>query len=95
MPTTATEYMQAAQEQTLKTIRDSQQAVVDAVRAWADAVERVVPATPAMPYSDQLPTSKDLIETSFAFAEELLKAQREFAENVLAAAAPVIEPKHE
>jgi hypothetical protein len=93
MPTTPSEYVQSAQEQTLKTVRDGQQAIVEAVRAWADAVERIVPPTPALPFSEQLPSPQQVVETSFDFAEQLLKTQREFTENVLAAAAPVLTPK--
>jgi hypothetical protein len=96
MPTTIkTEHVQTAQEQTLKTIRDGQQAVVEAVKAWAEAVERLVPSTPAVPFAEQLPSPQEVVHTSFDFAEQLLKAQREFAENVLSAAAPVLEPKGE
>ena len=83
----------AAQEQTLKSIRETQQAVVEAVRTWADAVEKTVPAVPAMPFAEELPSPTEIVHTSFEFAEQLLKAQREFAENVLAAASPVIDKK--
>jgi hypothetical protein len=94
MPTTTpTEYVQSAQEQTLKTLRDGQQAIIDAVRAWAEAFERIVPQTPALPFSEQLPSPQEVVQTSFDFAEQLLKTQREFAENVLAAAEPVLTPK--
>jgi hypothetical protein len=93
MPATATEYTQAAQEQTLKAIRQSQQAVVEAVRTWASAIEKAVPETPALPFAEQLPSPREVVQTSFEFAEQLLKTQREFAESVLAAAAPVLEPK--
>jgi hypothetical protein len=91
MPTTATEYAQTAQEQTLTTIRQTQQAVVEAVRSWASAVEKSVPEIPAAPFAEQLPSAQEVVQTSFDFAEQLLKAQREFAESVLAAAAPVLE----
>jgi hypothetical protein len=95
MSTTVTEVAQAAQEQTLKALRQSQQAVVQVVRAWASAVEKAIPETsPALPFADKLPTAEEIVETSFGFAEELLKAQREFAENIVAAAAPVL-PKPE
>ena len=80
-----------AQDQTLKVVRQSQQAVVDAVRTWAEAVESAIPELPALPYGDRLPTPSEVVETSFGFAEQLLAAQREFAQNILAAAAPVIE----
>jgi hypothetical protein len=90
---TTTEYAQAAQEQTLKSIRETQQAIVEAVRTWADSIEKTTPATSALPFAEELPSPKEILQTSFGFAEQLLKAQREFTENVLAAAAPVIEPK--
>jgi hypothetical protein len=96
MPTTTpkpSEYVQSAQEQTLKTLRDGQQAIIDSIRAWAEAAERIVPQTPALPFSEQLPSPQEIVQTSFNFAEQLLKTQREFAENVLAAAEPVLTPK--
>ena len=90
---TSTKQIASAQEQTLKSIRETQQAVVEAVRTWADAVEKTVPAVPALPFAEELPTPTEIVHTSFEFAEQLLKAQREFAENVLAAASPVIDKK--
>jgi hypothetical protein len=93
MSATATEFAQTAQAQTLKSVKQGQQAVVEAVRTWATAVEKNLPETPALPFADKLPTPAELVKTSFDFAEQLLKAQREFVENLLAAAAPVIEPK--
>jgi len=91
MSTNATEFAQQAQDQTLGSIRQSQRAVVDAVRAWANAVESAVPETPSLPFASELPSPQQIVHTSFDFAEQLLKAQREFTENVLAAAAPVID----
>ena len=92
MPT-ATEYAQSAQEHTLESIRTTQQAVVEAVRVWAETVEKTVPTTPTLPFADQLPTPQEIVHRSFDFAEQLLRAQREFTENLLAAAAPVFATK--
>src|SRR4051794_27057776 len=91
MSTTANEFAQNAQEQTLHTIRQSQQAVVEAVRAWAQAVEKSVPEAPALPFASELPSPQEIVHTSFDFAEQLLKAQREFTESLIAAAAPVLD----
>ena len=94
MPATLTDYTQQAQEQTLKLIRDSQEGVVEAVRAWATAIEKAVPAVPelpALPLADEFPSPKEIVDTSFGFAEQLLQAQRQFVENVLTAAAPVLD----
>jgi hypothetical protein len=93
MATSTAEYVHHAQDQALKTLRDGQQAIIDAVRAWAEAFERIAPPTPAMPFGEQLPSAKEVVETSFDFAEQLLKTQREFAERVIAAAEPAFAPK--
>jgi hypothetical protein len=85
MSTTATEFVQTAQEQTIKSIRQTQQVVIEAVRTWATAVEKTMPETPALPFADELPSPKEIVQTSFEFAEKLLKTQREFAESLLAA----------
>jgi hypothetical protein len=90
MPTTATDYAQTAQEQTLKTVRQGQQAILEAVKAWSNAFEKAIPELPVLPYSDELPSAREIVQTNFQFAEQLLTAQREFAEGILDAAAPVL-----
>ena len=81
-PRTATQELQA---QFLDSIRKSQDAVVDALRTWAEAVHSVTPSLPvsAVPFADKLPKPKDLVEDAFDFAAQLLAAQRKFAEDVL------------
>jgi hypothetical protein len=81
-PRTATQELQT---QILDSIRKSQDAVVDALRTWADAVHSVTPSLPvsAVPFADKLPKPKDLVEDAFDFAAQLLAAQRKFAEDVL------------
>jgi hypothetical protein len=81
-PRTATQELQA---QVLDSIRKSQDAVVDALKTWADAVHSVTPSLPvsAVPFADKLPKPKDLVEDAFDFAAQLLAAQRKFAEDVL------------
>jgi hypothetical protein len=86
--TTITDAARVSQEQFLATVRQGQQAVVDAVGTWAKAVEGIVPAVPA---SEHLPKPEAVVETAFDFAQKLLDAQREFARSVIAAAAPAFE----
>jgi hypothetical protein len=81
------------QGQILDTIRKSQDAVTDAIKAWADAVQSITPKLPAPPLSDKLPKPEDLVSSAYDFAEQLLATQREFAEKVLQAAAPVLAKK--
>jgi hypothetical protein len=50
-----------------------------------------VPDSPTLPFASELPTPQQLVHSSFEFAEQLLKAQRDFAENLVAAAGPVLD----
>jgi hypothetical protein len=82
---------QEIQGEILKTVRKSQEAVVDAIQAWAEAVQAIKPPLPDLnvPFTDKLPKPEDLITWSYDFAEQLLASQRKFAEDVLHATAPV------
>jgi hypothetical protein len=90
MSTIASEYVQSAQKQTLKTIKQGQQAVVDGIKIWAEAVEKTAAEQPA-PAAPEFPSPQQLLHSGFDFAEQLLKAQREFTESVFTAAEPVLE----
>ena len=89
-PRTASQELQA---QILESIRNSQDAVVDALRTWAGAVHSVTPSLPvsAVPFADKLPKPKDLVEDAFDFAAQLLAAQRKFAEDVLQVTTSVVD----
>jgi len=83
------------QEQILQTTRKSQEAVVDGVRAWSEAIEKVALPLPSNPLADQLPKPIDAVDAAFDLAEQLLATQREFAHNLLGAAEPVQRTKEQ
>jgi hypothetical protein len=88
---TMTDYQdlaQKGQEQFLAAIRESQQAVVDAVGAWSQTVQGIASAVPPAPGADQLPSAEAVIDNTFDLVEKLIAGQREFARNLLAAASP-------
>lgn len=87
---TATEMFSALEDQVLETVRQSQEAVVKAVKTWAEAGKSIVPDLPPLPFADQLPNTVDIVENAFDFADKLLAAQRDFAAAVLEAARPVL-----
>jgi hypothetical protein len=87
---TATEMFSALEDQVLETVRQSQEAVVKAVKTWAEAGKSIVPDLPPLPFADQLPNTVDIVENAFDFADKLLAAQRDFAAAVLEAAKPVL-----
>lgn len=86
----ATEMISALEDQVLQTVHQSQEAVVKAVRTWAEAGKNLVPDLPPLPFADQLPATVDLVENAFNFADQLLSAQRELAAAVLEAARPLL-----
>lgn len=90
MSTIASEYVQSAQEQALKLIRQSQQAYVDGVKTWVEAIEKTAGELPSIP-TEELPSPQQILQNGFAFAEKVLKTQREFAEGVVTATEPLVE----
>ena len=82
---------QAVQNEVLNTVSKSQEAVVDAIKAWADTVQSITPKLPAVnvPLVDKLPKPEDVVANAYDFAEQLLASQRRFAEDMLHATAPL------
>jgi hypothetical protein len=87
---------QEIQGEILNTVRKSQDAVVDAIKRWAEAVQSITPSIPMpnLPYTDKLPKPEEFVANAYDFAEQLLASQRKFAENVLHATTPVLSGKN-
>jgi hypothetical protein len=85
------------QGQILEAVRKSQEAVTNAISTWADAVHSITPSLPipSVPLADKMPKPGDLLANAYDFAEQLLAAQRKFAEDVLQATAPVLAGRQE
>ena len=82
-----------AQQQAIAATQPTQQAIVEAVQSWSQTLEKIVPPPPLAPRALGLPAPRDVVRDSFLFAEQLLAAQRDFTERVLAAARPLIDEK--
>jgi hypothetical protein len=83
---------QELQEQFLDAIRKGQETVIEAVRTWVDTVQSVTPAMPLMPvpFAEQLPKPEEVVAGTYDFAEKLLAIQRQFSEEWVKAAAPLM-----
>ncbi len=90
MATTTKTATDDLQGQVLDTIRKGQEAVVDGLRSWTEAAEQFVP-TAAWPGADRYPSPAELIDTTYDFAFELLKAQRDFFHKAIEVTAPLYE----
>jgi hypothetical protein len=83
---------QEVQTEILKTVRRSQEAVIEAIKTWADTVRTITPPMPelSLPFTDKLPNPEELVGNAYDFAEKLLAGQRKFAEDVIRATAPLL-----
>lgn len=88
---TATTTTHELQGEILNTVRKGQETVVEAIQAWADAVQSITPPLPDLnvPFTDKFPQPAEFVATAYDFAEQLLASQRKFAEDALAAIAPL------
>ncbi|MGO9081769.1 MAG: hypothetical protein ACLQDY_22460 [Streptosporangiaceae bacterium] len=75
------------QDEVLSTVRNSQNAVVEAIQAWTSKVQSITPEL-TMPFADKMPKPHQLVADAYDFAERMLASQRKFAEDVLKATAP-------
>jgi hypothetical protein len=78
----------AAQEQILAVLKQSQEVALSSVELL---VKNATAFTTAPALSKDAPTPEQLVANSFGFAEKLLASQKEFAQKVVAVAAPVFE----
>jgi hypothetical protein len=87
---------QEVQGEILDAVRKSQDAMVDAIKRWAETIQSLTPSIPVpnLPYSDKLPKPEEVVANAYDFAEQLLAAQRSFAESVLQATKPLTNGKN-
>jgi hypothetical protein len=95
MATTTKTATDDLQGQVLDTIRKGQEAVVDGLRSWTEAAEQFVPRTTVWPGADRYPSPAELIDTTYDFAFELLKAQRDFFHKAIEVTAPLYDKLEE
>ena len=82
---------QEPQEELLNAIASGQQTVVEVVKTWVDTVKSVAPrvSAPQFPLISQLPKPEEVVASAYDFAGKLLASQRQFADELLKAMAPL------
>jgi hypothetical protein len=81
----ATKEIEDFQKQALEMFRAQQEAYLNAVKAWRDAMAAATPppATPtAAPQFEHMPTPAEIAEASYTFASKLLADQSKFLEEL-------------
>ena len=89
MATTAREELQ---DEFLSTLRKGQDIALDALKVLVEAIQFVTPAMPAVhvPLAGRLPTAHKVVADGNELAERLLASQRQFADEVITAASPLL-----
>jgi hypothetical protein len=79
---------QEFQAEVLGAVRKTEEMLADAITFWAGAVQSITPSIPmpSLPYSGKLPKPEELMASAYDFAEQMLIAQRKFADSLLEAA---------
>jgi ABC-type transporter Mla subunit MlaD len=78
-----------AQDQLSAAIKQARDAAIAAVSQVSETLGNVLPEFPRTPLSERLPDPAEVVTTSFAFAEQILEAQKAYALELLKAMAPV------
>ena len=71
-------------------VKQGQEVAFSGLSLWIDFAGKAftLPELESLPFVDQLPDPKSLVESSFGFAEELLGTQKDFALKVVDAVTP-------
>jgi hypothetical protein len=71
-------------------VKQGQEVAFSGISLWLDVAGKAftMPELEAVPFVDQLPDPKALVESSFGFVEELLGTQKDFALKVVEAMTP-------
>ena len=71
-------------------VKQGQEVAFSGISLWIDFAGKAftLPELESLPFVDQLPSAKAIVESSFGFAEELLGTQKDFALKVVEAVTP-------
>ena len=71
-------------------VKQGQEVAFSGISLWMDFAGKAfsLPELEAVPFADQLPNPKTVVESTFGFAEELLVTQKDFALKVVDAITP-------
>ena len=92
MPSTSTSTQQELQDQFLSMVRKGQEIALDVIKSMVDTIQTITPNIPSfdVPFADRLPKPQDVVAGGYDFAEKLLSSQRQFADEVVKATAPLL-----
>lgn len=89
MPTPVIEKLTDVQSQIVDYVGKAKDPVTKGVSTIVDFVTARVEAIPAVPFAEQIPTPKEIIDNQYKFSKQLMDTQKALALSVAKAAAPL------
>ena len=95
----ATAVREGLQDEFRSTLRKGQEIALDALKTLVETIQSFTPPRPAVrvpmadrlvPLADRLPGPHEVVARASDFAEQLLANQRQFADEVITAASPLL-----
>jgi hypothetical protein len=85
MPTKPADTTTVFTDAVIAGVKQGQEVAFSGISLWIDFAGKAftLPELEALPFVDQLPSPKAIVESSFGFAEELLGTQKDFALKVV------------
>jgi hypothetical protein len=90
MPTKTSDPTAVFTDAVIAGVKQSQELAFSGISLWIDFAGKAftMPELDSLPFVDQLPSPKAVVESGFGFAEELLGTQKDFAMKVVDAVTP-------
>ena len=90
MPTKAADPTAVFTDAVIAGVKQGQELAFSGISMWIDFAGKTfsMPELETLPFVDQMPSPKVMLESSFGFAEELMETQKDFAIKVVDAVMP-------
>lgn len=89
MTTPVIDKLTDVQAQVVDAISTVKEPVTSGVSAVVEFLLERLPQVPVLPYAEQIPTPKELIDNQYKFAKSIIDANKDIALSVAKAAAPL------
>ena len=89
MPTPVLDKLTDVQSTVVDAISNVKEPITNGVSTVVEFVLERFPQIPAVPYADQIPTPKELIDNQYKFAKSIIDTNKDIALSVAKAAAPL------
>lgn len=87
--TVVLEKLTDVQGQVVDLLAQTKEPVTTGVSAVVDFVSERVPNVPAIPFAEQIPTPKEVIDNQYKFAKSVIDVNKDIALSLAKAAAPI------